>query len=172
MNKVLILTVSASGSGKSFLAENLRKEGYVVCCADDYMMINGSYVFNKDKLGYAHRMCQTDAFLACSFGKNVIVSNTNSKWADIKYYVELGVDHNYIISFDFFSFNIPDDLVIPWLAKRNVHAVPEETIRKQFENCKNLKGSLRERMTENFPNFHRWGITTHHVSAMVKGKYV
>jgi uridine kinase len=89
---ILILR-HVSGAGSSTLAQSLVStcQDAIVCCADDYMMENGKYVFHPNKLGAAHSACQNKFIQACEEKKRlIIVSNTATKVRDFEFYEQNG----------------------------------------------------------------------------------
>lgn len=147
--KVIILR-GLPGSGKTrwvmeFLRERrrvdyieeklLREHGLmddaVVCSADDYFMVDGTYQFDPGKLPLAHAACMKKFLQALNDRRElIIVDNTNSqKWefdnydlaaALAGYHVEVQAVHA-----------PPRSLTVEQLrafAARNVHGVPESVI--------------------------------------------
>ena len=92
MNRVFVCR-SLPGSGKSFLVDNMTKNmapnEFVVCCADDYLTINGQYVWSPERAGAAHIKCYRK-FLESLIQKipNVFLANTNLVWSQFKDYVK------------------------------------------------------------------------------------
>lgn len=91
MKEVVILR-AVSGSGKSTFAELLcagRKDA-VICCADDYFMVDGEYKFDVTKLKSAHTECYRK-FLLAAQNENInliVVANTNTAPSEFKIYEE------------------------------------------------------------------------------------
>lgn len=122
--KVLYLIRGLPGSGKTTLAHKLTEW---VCEADDYYMVEGEYIWSKDKLKEAHAMCQYNCKLAMRAGiETVAVSNTGVKKWESKAYKLLAEEWGYT--------------VIEIVCKgnfNNIHGVPFEKIeqmRKDWED--------------------------------------
>src|SRR4051812_14239879 len=94
MNKVY-LTKAISGAGKTTLVSDMTKDmspnEFVVCCADDYIYLNGKYVWTPERAGSAHMKCYRK-FLEALIEKipNVFVANTNLTWSSFRDYVKFG----------------------------------------------------------------------------------
>ncbi len=101
MRDVIIIR-GTSGSGKNTFAEILNHnypfyQSVVICCADDYMINQkGEYDFKPEKLGYVHKKCQERFEDAINGDVNlIIVSNTNTKEKDFKFYIDTARKNNY-----------------------------------------------------------------------------
>lgn len=99
MEKVLLLIRGVPGSGKSTLAEYIAKyNDAVVCTADDYFInSDDEYVFNPDRLGFAHHQCMLKCENAMKEGKPVIVANTSTTEKEIKPYLDMGENYDYLV---------------------------------------------------------------------------
>lgn len=139
MTKPVIILRGVSGSGKSTLADflyfNLFDAGLsknVICCADDYFIDKNTrkYVFDITKLGAAHKWCQKkfDEALIDPDVNVVIVSNTNTKESDFKYYLEKAKE------FDCRIFSL---VVENRHGNTDIHSVPKETLENQKKNIYN-----------------------------------
>lgn len=146
MKQVKILC-GPSGCGKSSYVELLRKDGnrkIAVCSADDYFTnwANGKYEFDASKLGQAHNLCLL-SFVdnVSSFEKDltIIVDNTNTSAAEVAPYAALALA--YECDLEIVLFQVREDM-IEKLAARNVHQVPENTIRRQMDRFLKLKENL------------------------------
>lgn len=98
MKEVYILR-GLPGSGKTKLAESLitNVDG-VICSADDFMYVNGVYSWTDARACYSHHACK-DLFIK-SLDENkerIVLSNTNYRLADVKYYGELAVHYGYTV---------------------------------------------------------------------------
>jgi predicted kinase len=128
-NKVLILPVGASGSGKSTFSkfiETLHPD-CEICSAD--LFWGDGYDFDPSKLGQAHAWCKDQVELnmlkrtAC-----IIVDNTNTTGKERKPYIELAEKHGYVVV----------SYVVQNLhGSENVHGVPAEVVAKQKEKILN-----------------------------------
>ena len=99
MNKVCYLLRSVPGAGKSTLAEYLAGgDSNVICCADDFFMVNGKYQFNPKQLSIAHRVCKNKFKKLVDADAPVIVqSNTNTALREFKEYKEYAEAAGYIV---------------------------------------------------------------------------
>lgn len=132
MQKTVILTRGASGSGKTEFA-NFLSNLYVdatICCADDYHMVDGEYVWKPENMGKAHQYCK-DVFLEALRDNDplIIVANTNTNYnKECKYYHETALEWGYQVFF-----------VV--LENRhggvNSHGVPEHVLDRQEANIRN-----------------------------------
>lgn len=141
--KKVILTRGCSGSGKSFLANKLQKkaikdnETSVIVSADNYYMQDGNYNWVGKYIKYAHAWC-FGQFSKELFNETnlIIVDNT---------FIEDWTTYQYIDGATHFGYEW--DIVEPknsWskdveeLTKRNIHNVPESTIKKMIEGIEKL----------------------------------
>lgn len=144
-SRILILMRGAPGSGKSHLAQKIIEMTiggtYVnfrthICSTDDYFMSRGKYYFNKHNLSEAHAWNQNRARLAMHQGLSpIVIDNTNIEIWEMEPYVRNAVQNGYLI-----------EVVEPntsWarkpnvLARRNVHNVPIQSIRRMLDNYEN-----------------------------------
>lgn len=126
-NGLLILIRGSAGSGKSTLAKSLAKKySHVkICEADQYFETENGYVFDREKLGEAHKSCFS-SFVDVFSKKNsvCIVSNTNIKHKDMKLYIDYCIDRNiqykvYVMTEQYTSIhNVPEDVILNM--KRNL----------------------------------------------------
>lgn len=134
----VVLVRGLPGSGKSHLAEALRKLAKAemdVCSADDYFCDeNGVYNFDPSKLAEAHLQCQSNCFARFSIDDIAFVANTfTQRWEMQQYLVfveTFGLD---LLVLNLFDGGLSDKE----LAARNTHGVPEEAItrmRERFEH--------------------------------------
>ena len=99
--KMMIIARGPSGSGKTHMVQELAEStGAEVFSTDDFFTQNGQYHFDPQKLGEAHewnRQRVEDAVF-----KNVpviIVDNTNSRFFEMRPYVELAKTGGYQVMF-------------------------------------------------------------------------
>jgi len=89
--QTLYLIHGVPGSGKSSFAQTLLDSGVVstVLEADNYFYVDGEYVFDASKLGYAHQHCQdwTKDYLKDGF--SVAVSNTSTTEKEVAVYQQI-----------------------------------------------------------------------------------
>lgn len=121
------------GSGKDTVAEAIVSGGVgdgVICSADDFFYEAGVYRFDKSKLGQAHEACfEHFKFMVDGNRKLVIVANTNTTRAEFKCYSDYAKEKGYMVTI----LTVETTLTDEELAKRNVHGVPVETIKRMRE---------------------------------------
>jgi uridine kinase len=133
--KEIIIIRATSGAGKSTFAELLCQNiGWVYVEADKYFEDkDGNYNFDASKLHAAHKSCQ-DAFMEAmneATVKVIVVSNTNTKSSDYKFYVDKAREKGYKVTY----------LVLEKRHEgKNVHGVPESVLENQE---KNIRHSLK-----------------------------
>lgn len=121
-----------SGSGKSYLSDQLKGENGVILSADDYFMRDGEYQFNPAELPEAHSWTQYAAIRFMQEGRSpIIIDNTNIEAWEMKPYVEAGVKYGYDI--EIVESNTPWRFNAEELAKRNQHGVPKEVIQDMID---------------------------------------
>ena len=137
-----------SGSGKSTLANQLATEAISsgltaeICCADDFMMVDGKYEWRQEKLGWAHRCCQEQARLACEKKTDlVLISNTNLPARDRKPYIGLAEQYGY--GFELLMVGDFTEEFAKLCAARNTHAVPEGHLLKVAARFRGTEGLTR-----------------------------
>lgn len=120
----LILIRGLPGSGKSTIAKQLA--GFEHYEADMFHMKNGEYCFQSDKVKDAHNWCKQETFNALVCGKNVVVSNTFTRYWEMQDYFEMAK-----------TFGIKPLVIVANGDFENVHNVPKEVIeamRNRWEN--------------------------------------
>ena len=123
MKKALIILRGLPGSGKSSLAEALGIKA--VCCADDYFMHNGKYVWNVGKLYAAHCWCERKCRRFMKKQIDIIViANTFTSARELRPYEDLARQFGY----KYFSLIVENRH-----GGQNTHGVSEETLEK-FKN--------------------------------------
>lgn len=115
------------GSGKTtYIQRNFKDlcpEAW--CSADLAHMRGGKYVFDPTKARDAHHWCLRKFIRACQDGYSpVVCDNTNTTVAAIAPYVAVAQAHGYKTEIIAFETSVEDSI------RRNIHNVPEETIRK------------------------------------------
>lgn len=145
--KVIILC-GLPGSGKSsYIDREYPNKVNVICEADQYFMQGDKYVFDKSKIGLAHEFCFSKFMRAISTGRasvsdwsgyeivdidNLVVANTNTQLHEISPYVTVAKYYGH-------SFEIVKlECSVETSLKRNIHNVPEATIRDMAERLKKL----------------------------------
>jgi len=126
----LILIRAVSGAGKSTFAETFAPDS-CICCADDYFTDGqGNYNFDASKLGQAHKACQEKylELLDSPFIDTIVVSNTNTKESDYKFYLDEAEKRDIMV----FSLVLENRH-----GNKNVHNVPDHVLERQEQNIKN-----------------------------------
>ncbi|KAJ1114153.1 hypothetical protein NDU88_002392 [Pleurodeles waltl] len=105
----------------------------VAFSTDDFFINeDGTYEYNPDFLGEAHRWNQKQAQKAMKKGKSpIIIDNTNIHAWEMKPYVLMALQHDYEVIFrepeTRWKFNVQE------LARKNNHGVPREKIQRMKE---------------------------------------
>ena len=122
MEKALILVRGIPGSGKSTFAALLSK---AICCADDYHMHKGKYVWKAEKISKAHEWCQRKCRRFMKKGiERIVIANTNTTVRELQPYMDLAKQFNY----KFFSI-----IIETRHDNKSIHNVPEVTLDKMKE---------------------------------------
>lgn len=124
MRKVVIMR-GASGSGKSTYAKKNFPDA-VVCSADAYFVDDkGNYNFDPRKLGDAHGSCKRSFKDALDHSQPlIVVDNTNTTLRELQPYLQMAQAHGYDV--EVIRVETPLDVA----AKRNVHGVPYDSVKK------------------------------------------
>lgn len=101
MQKTLIISRGPSGSGKSVMSRELAQQfNAPIFSTDDFFMVNGEYRFDGEFIGDAHFWNQLRVEKAMEEGEPVIiVDNTNTRFGEMKPYVEMASRHGYTVQF-------------------------------------------------------------------------
>ena len=122
------------GSGKSTVVRAITNtyRASVVCSADDYFLHDGRYNFDATLLSAAHAACQNKAKDSCNSGVSVVVvDNTNVRRWEMKFYLELASQRDYVV--------VLVQPKTPWrwnpveLAARNKHRVDVDTLKRKVK---------------------------------------
>lgn len=123
------------GSGKSTLARSLATEHNARWLEADMWFVdsNGTYVFDKTRLSFAHDCCQRSTILALRAGEDVIVSNTFTQMWEVDIYCgividlrEDGVDIEGI------------DVIDVHTQYGSIHNVPEEAMKRMADRWEDI----------------------------------
>ena len=127
MKKSLIILRGLPGAGKNTLAEALDIKA--ICCADDYFMRGGKYMWSGEALGAAHSWCQRKCrrFMKKQIDK-IIIANTSTSERDLVPYADLARQFGYTV-FYLVVENRHDGV--------NCHDVPAEALEKMKNRLMN-----------------------------------
>jgi len=136
--KIVYILRGCPGNGKSLLAEQIANNvaytgnSVLICCADDYFMKDGKYIWDATKIGNAHLECKSKYENAIEHGvSTIIVANTNTTARDVKFYRNIANIHGYIV----FVLTVEN-----WHNGKDVHNVPDDV---KLTMADSLKNSLR-----------------------------
>jgi len=135
MIKTVIILRGVSGSGKStYIQENFPDA--VVVSADKYFYNKeGEYKFDATKLGQAHGSCRARFESALKSKKAlVVVDNTNTRLKEFKAYMDMARSYDYEVSV------VRLDVPLEALYGRNVHGVPDATVKAMYERMEPYVG--------------------------------
>lgn len=118
-NIELLLIRGLPGSGKSTMAKDYAKAGYVHCEADQYFEVNGQYRFDASKLSAAHADCLQRAISAMDSGRPVVVANTFTRRWEMEPYLKAAKVRGVNVRIVEASGTWP-----------NVHGVPEDAVER------------------------------------------
>jgi len=95
MEKSLIVLRGLPGSGKSTVAKLFNAP---ICCADDYVYVNGEYMWTPQRAARAHILCQAKCESLMKKNESIIViANTNVKARDSRAYTILAEQFGYTV---------------------------------------------------------------------------
>lgn len=119
--KSLVILRGVPGAGKSTFAELIAGGNTdIICCADDYFMKDGKYMWNRNEIGNAHAACREKcAALIEKSAPLIVVANTNVKDSEFSDYIKMGEDAGYKV------FTV---IVENRHGNRNVHNVSGDTV--------------------------------------------
>lgn len=119
--KNLIILRGIPGAGKTTFAELLNGE---ICCADDYLIINGKYTWSIENSKVAHSKCQEKCeSLMEKQTETIIIANTNTTESQLHIYYMLAKQ---------FGYKVFSVIVENRHNGKSTHSVPEETINKMI----------------------------------------
>jgi len=122
MEKDLIIVRGIPGSGKTTVAGMFGK---AICCADDFFMRDGKYVWKAEKIGTAHEWCQRKCrrFMKAQVGR-IIIANTSTTEREMHPYMDLARQ---------FGYKVFSVIVETRHDNKSIHSVPEVTLDKMRE---------------------------------------
>jgi predicted kinase len=131
------------GSGKSTLVGDIANRtyrSYQVCSADHYwIQKDGSYKFDLTQVPKNHHQCLRrfiNDLSQCST-HSVFLDNTNTSLKEFGYCVQIAE------AYDYKTVLITLNCSVETSMKRNVHNVPEKTIKGMFKRLNDLDNSLK-----------------------------
>jgi hypothetical protein len=101
-SKIMFINRGLPGSGKSTLSLKIAGvygiDNTVICSGDDFFTDEfGNYKFVREKLTEAHETARNKAITACKNEKSpIIADNTNITYWEVKSYLKIATDYNYI----------------------------------------------------------------------------
>ena len=126
MNKTLFLVRGLPGSGKSTIAERIAS---VVVEADSFFL-TPTYKYDASRISEAHQWCQDRTEAWMRDGQPwIAVANTFTRQWEMAHYRLLAERHGYRVV----EITVKTDLTDAELASRNLHGVPELTIKVMRE---------------------------------------
>ena len=139
-NHVMFLMRGLPGSGKSTLVNAIKSVyaknatgDFLVCSADNFFMIDGSYTFDASRLSDAHQDCQDrmkDAVI--SRLRTIVIDNTNVMYWEMKPYIQMANQEGYIVIL--VEPKTPWRLNVEILAQKNSHGVAREVLQKRVKS--------------------------------------
>jgi len=131
--KVAFILRGVPGSGKTELAELLAENHGAIHSTDSYFFQNGIYVYNPALLAEYHERNFAAFRESLDSGiRMVICDNTNVQRRHYEKYAVAAEKKGYTVII--FSMKHPDPAVA---ARRNVHNVPESSIRRMIAEWEN-----------------------------------
>lgn len=135
-----------SGSGKStvssLLTHALGADKTVICSADDYLMVDGVYKFDINKLSDAHKQCikSMEAAYQTPNIRYIIMDNTHTRLWHLEAAEEVARKHGSKILY--IDIVVPDEAHLALCLNRQRHNVSKTTILYQWANWEVTPKSL------------------------------
>ncbi len=129
---MLVLVRGLPGSGKSTIAREYSRAGFLHLEADQFLFTStGEYQWTPTRLTLAHQRCQEEARLALLGRKSVVVSNTFVRSWEVEPYLS-------------FARETGAQVVIVKAQGRfgSIHDVPEHVIRRMTSIWEDIPGEM------------------------------
>jgi predicted kinase len=95
LKKSLVVIRGLPGAGKNTFAELFKAP---VCCADDYLMVDGKYVWTQAGVRIAHEKCEAKCKSLMEANEPlIIIANMNVKARDWRAYGKLAEEYGYMV---------------------------------------------------------------------------
>lgn len=125
----LIIIRGLPGSGKSTYAQKFIEQGYCHIEADQFFMVGEKYCYNASKIKEAHSFCKKQFVESVKMGKDVVVSNTFTRFSEIEFYLNFAKDHDYDVK-----------IISLKGSFGSIHGVPEGTLQKMKHRWERVDG--------------------------------
>jgi predicted kinase len=136
------------GSGKStiyhrlvkkYFTENPCHKSTIHCSADNYWTaIDGSYKFDLTRVPQSHHFCLR---VFCEHGMRmshlIFLDNTNTSLWEFSHYVKIAE------AYDYKTVIITLNISVETALARNIHNVPEKTIRNMYKRLNDVDNNLK-----------------------------
>lgn len=135
MEKQVVIMRGASGSGKSTYVRKHFSDAKV--CSADFFHYDkdGNYNWKPENIGKAHAECYSSFKRALKDEKPLVVlDNTNTILKEFKPYLELARTFGYDVKVIRMTTPLNETL------GRNVHNVPDETVKKMYNRVQKYPG--------------------------------
>lgn len=131
----VIILRGIPGSGKSTYAKSISCPWIVICSADDFLSMGGSYNFNPSQLRNAHDWCygKYRASLALDVPL-VVVDNTNTRAWEFERYISAAKEWQYNVRVCRMVADVETCI------RRQVHNVPADKILQMAERFEDYPG--------------------------------
>ncbi|MDG4720055.1 MULTISPECIES: ATP-binding protein [Thalassospira] len=133
-NQTLTLIRGLPGSGKSTLAAHLASATDAVHLEADMFMVDrqGFYDFDIRRLKQTHAKCEAQCREALEDGRNVVISNTFTRFWEMKAYIDMAK-----------HLDVPLQIVECHARFGSIHQVPDETLEDMRDRWEDLPAEYR-----------------------------